>query len=693
MPDLDHLPGIAQLRQRTSGDPRVLVVVLDGLADIGHAAYEGAQVTVERMPWTGDLEPEEASSTHATHIGSVIFGQSAGGVDGLAPACRGLLMATGVSAEAVMAPTNLARAIEAALARGAQIIHCAFCVPSQTGQADDLLAGAVRKAEAMGAVIVSVAGNNYGENWCLPAVLPTVLAVGALADDGSPMRFTNFGSKFDGHAIMGPGQRVNGAQLGGGTKLEDGTSLAAPVLTGIIAALTSAVLQAGGAIEPQRVRDVLMQTARPCTGPGADRCIGGVVAVDRAIGVLLDGMTVEQARQACPDDLGVQAPERTPVTLPVHPGGPDLPPHSPARHRPHGPEDLRAAYRMPDPDPSDASPADVSTSEAGPSNAGPSDASPALRLPSHAFAIGQLDIDYPDDTVRQSFIEAMGGREPDLGQAEDVEALIAYLDANPGEARRLVWLLEINGERRYAVVPAGAFAAQAHDMMAALLLGLARGEVSVVSIPGRVTGRMIAIRDGSRIPELRVLSLRSVFGWHPQQVARDSLAAVHRDALARPKDVGQSSSIAASSVGASGAGDQESVFGVGTGPGDAWPRLEREVTPEIESAMGDYLSSVYFRAPQAPELGRERALGYAAVNGYQVATAFLDAMHDGLQFAAAGVEFSPFARVSGECWDVILRFTDPQRTTRSAREYRICVDVIDAQPVTVGRVLRWSVPR
>ena len=57
------------------------------------------------------------------------------------------------------------------------------------------------------------------------------------------------------------------------------------------------------------------------------------------------------------------------------------------------------------------------------------------------------------------------------------------------------------------------------------------------------------------------------------------------------------------------------------------------------------------------------------------------------------VEFSPFARVCGESWDVIVRFADPQQTTRSAREYRICVDVSDAQPVTVGRVRRWAAPR
>jgi hypothetical protein len=665
MPELDDLPGISELRRRTSGDPRVLVAVLDGVADIGHEAFVGADVTVERMPWTGGIDPQEWSSDHATHIASVIFSPSAAGVDGLAPACRGLLLGAGVDEDTVLAEPNIARGIEHALARGAQIIHCAFCSPSQTAAPDYLLARAVRKAESMGVVIVAPAGNDYGENWCVPSALPTVLAVGALADDGSPMRFTNFGSKYEGHSIMGPGQRVHGAKLGGGTKTEDGTSVAAPVLTGIIAALTSAVLQSGRAINPQLVRTVLLDTARPCTGPGADRCIGGVVAVDRAIGVLLDGMTVDQARAAFPDDLGTQAPEWTPVTLPIPPGGEGLPPHSAARHRPGGPITPRTAYRVP---------------EAEPFVVAPSGAEPSLRYPARAFAIGGLDVDYPDDTVRRSFITGMGGREIDTGEAEDVERLIAYLDAHLAEASRLVWLVEINGERRFAVVPAGPYAPQAHDMMSALLLGLARGEVSVVSIPGLATGRTVSLRDGTLIPELRVTSLRSVFGWHPQQVAQDSLASVHRDAQDGDGETAVSS-------------DEDGVFGVGAGQRDQWPRLRRSPTPAIEGAVADFLSSVYFRAPQSPELARERALGFASVNAYEVATAFLDAMHDDLEFADARVEFSPFARVSGECWDVIVRFADPQRTTRSAREYRICVDVSDAQPVTVGRVRRWAAPR
>ena len=665
MPDLDDLPGISELRRRTSGDPRVLVAVLDGVADIGHEAFVGADVTVERMPWTAESDPQEMSSAHATHIASVIFSLSAAGVDGLAPACRGLLLGAGVDEATALAEPNIARGIEHALARGAQIIHCAICSPSQTAEPDEFLARAVRKAESMGVVIVAPAGNDYGENWCVPSALPTVLAVGALADDGSPMRFTNFGSKYEGHSIMGPGQRVHGAKLGGGTKVEDGTSVAAPVLTGIIAALTSAVLQSGRAINPQLDRTVLLDTARPGTGPGADRCIGGVVAVDRAIGVLLDGMTVDQARAAFPDDLGTQAPERTPVTLPIPPGGEGLPPHSAARHRPGGPITPRTAYRMP---------------EAEPSVVSLCGAEPSLRYPARAFAIGGLDVDYPDDTVRRSFIAGMGGREIDTGEAEDVERLIAYLDAHPSEARRLVWLVDINGERRYAVVPAGPYALQAHDMMAALLLGLARGEVSVVSIPGLATGSTVSVRDGTLIPELRVTSLRSVFGWHPLQVARDSLAAVYRDAQAGSGESPISP-------------DGDGVFGVGSGQRDQWSRLRRSPTPAIESAVEDFLSSVYFRAPQSPELARERALGFIAVNGYQIATAFLDAMHDDLEFADARVEFSPFARVSGECWDVIVRFADPQRTTRSAREYRICVDVSDAQPVTVGRVRRWAAPR
>jgi hypothetical protein len=83
-------------------------------------------------------------------------------------------------------------------------------------------------------------------------------------------------------------------------------------------------------------------------------------------------------------------------------------------------------------------------------------------------------------------------------------------------------------------------------------------------------------------------------------------------------------------------------------------------------------------------------LNFAVTNGYQVAAAFLDAMGDGLQCMTYSLAYSPFARVGGNCWDVILRFNDPVVIERASREYRMTVDIADVMPVTVGRLRRWA---
>lgn len=678
MPDLNAMPGVAELRVRTQGDPRVLVAVIDGPPHIDHPAFEGADVEVVRGYWVDDREDADWAIGHATHITSVIFGQPGGPVPGLAPRARGLFIATGVDEDTAESEIGVARAIEYALSRGAQIIHCAFCHPNQTGKAQQWMTEAVRKAAAAGAVVVAPAGNDYGENWCVPSTLPEVLAVGALADDGAPMHFTNFGELYAGHSIMGPGENVLGATPDGDVKNEKGTSVAAPVLTGIITALTSAVVQSGRAIAPQQVRDVLIATARPCTGAGASRCIGGEVAVDRAIAVLLDGMTIEQARFAFPD--GPPAPD-APAALPVPPkvSAHPLPPHSIARHRTAEPERPRETYKR-----EERGHAGVVSSDA-------ESVEPSIRYPAQCFAIGTVGFEFPDDLTRDSFATEMRVRLGD-GDVDDPVRVIAYLDANPAEARRLLWTLSINGERRYAVTSSGAFGAEVYDMLAALTLGGVRGEIAVASLPGWTLATTRTAMDGTVLRELRVTSLRGVYGWTAEQVAAQSLDAVHRDANAGGVGRRSASSDAAAGTTAivSGDGTENAVLGIAESTLVTWPRLREPATPDITSAVVDFLGLVYFRADQEPEITRDRALNFTATNGYQVAAAFLDAMHDGLQFMGYRTEYSPFARVGGLCWDVILLFNDPSRSTRAPREYRMTVDIGDVLPVTVGRMRRWA---
>jgi cyanobactin maturation PatA/PatG family protease len=679
MPDLNDLPGVQALRARSEGDSRVLVAVIDGQSDIEHPTFEGAEVESIRGYWLDDRPSEEWSSKHATHITSIIFGQPGTDVVGLAPRCRGLFLATGVDEESAETEINVARAIEFALSKGAQIIHCAFCHPSQTGHAQDWITRAVRKATDAGAVIVAPAGNDYGENWCVPSTLPQVLAVGALADDGAPMGFTNFGELYDGHSIMGPGENVLGASHGGGTELQKGTSVAAPVLTGLIAALTSAVLQSGRSIQPQHVREVLIETARPCTGSGASRCIGGAVAVDRAMAVLLDGMTVEQARQRFPN--GPLAPD-APGALKIPPkvAHLPLPPHSTARHHTAERPNPRDAYKR-------------ESQQKDEPAAQPSAAQPSLRYPALLYGIGAVDYEFPDEITKDSFLREMRAQ-VGHGDVEDRVKVIDYLDANPAEARRLLWTFSINDERRYMISPVGIYAAAVFDMLAALTLGRVRGEITLASLPGTVTGKTVAAMDGTVLQQVKVNSLRGVYGWQPIQVATQSLEAVRSDALAG----GVGRTVDVPSHGATPAGDpaiasedsDTAVLGIRESPVVTWPRLREAATPQILDALTLFLSQVYFRADQLPDVSRDRAISFTATNGYQVAAAFLDAMHDGLQYLDFRTEYSPFARVSGNCWDVIIRFNDPMSSKRAPVEYRMSVDIADVMPVTVGRLRRWS---
>ena len=667
MPDLNHMPGVPAMRKRTLGDPRILVAVVDGTALTEHRAFDGADVQSTRGYWLDDRQDDEWSTGHATHITSVIFGQPGSEVPGLAPRARGLFIASGVDSDSAESEIGIARAIEYALLQGAQIIHCAFCHPSQTGATQSWLADAVRKAEEAGAVIVAPAGNDYGQNWCSPAAMSTVLAVGALADDGAPMHFTNFGSRYAGHSIMGPGENVLGAKTDGTVMKENGTSVAAPVLTGIIAALTSALVEDGQYPDSQRVRNVLIATARPCTGSGADRCIGGEVAVDRALEVLFGGAGIDSFIADNARIIATQSAPDAPAALPEPPapGGPhQLPPHSSTIHRAAEQPDPRKAYQR---------------EERQLVSVGPSVA-PSIMYPARTFAIGTISYDFGDELTRHAFSHAMGaGFGAGTGLADDVLAMVDYLDANPGESRRLTWVLSINDEPRFAILPVGPYASEVYDMLAALVQGQAKGVVSVVSMPGIAVEDWRILLDGRVIPTLHHNGLRGMFGWHPSDLARQSLESVYSDAQVAIERVAPETA----------AGTEDTIIGIDVALPEVWPRLLDAPTEKITRAVQDFFESVYFRAPQDPSVSMERAINLAATNGYQIARSFLDALNDGLEYQTYRTEYSPFGRVGGNCWDVILRFVAP-RGRRGAREYRFTVDVADVVPVTVGHIRRWA---
>lgn len=324
----DRIPGLADLRNRTLGDPRITIVILDGNPDHTLSCFQGTEISKVFPYWheppspispndyatyrevdNSDLKGEEkekalkaalaepilnriVGDNHACHITSTIVGQEHTPSPGLAPKCRviNIPLNTTPDLEEVISPLNLARAFELALDLGANLIHCAFCRPTQTGEGEEMLNRAVKKCQDNNILIVAPAGNNKGECWCLPAALPRTLAVGAMKADGTPYKYSNWGANYTVEGIMAPGGDILGAQPATEEPVRlQGTSMAAPVVTGLFALLMSLQLQEGRTIDAEAIRAALLNTAIPCDPKVVEepeRCLRGLVNLPGAMGLL-----------------------------------------------------------------------------------------------------------------------------------------------------------------------------------------------------------------------------------------------------------------------------------------------------------------------------------------------------------------------------------------------------------------------
>ena len=113
---------------------------------------------------------------------------------------------------------EMARGIELAVEGGAQVINISGGQFSPSGDPEDILGHALRLARDHNVLVVAAAGNNQCFCNHVPAAVPSVLAVGALGDDGAPLPASNWGPAYRGHGILAPGENVIGAVPGGQTR-------------------------------------------------------------------------------------------------------------------------------------------------------------------------------------------------------------------------------------------------------------------------------------------------------------------------------------------------------------------------------------------------------------------------------------------------------------------------------------------
>ena len=124
-----------------------------------------------------------------------------------------------------------------------------------------------------------------------------------------------------------------------------------------------------------------------------------------------------------------------------------------------------------------------------------------------------------------------------------------------------------------------------------------------------------------------------------------------------------------------------------------WERDTPEVMLKAEKSLRNFLDRMYYDLRNLGQTSAERALNYTATNAFQAATVFADQASLGMQLDRIVTERSAFCRKDSDCWDVKLRFFDPENDKLAARKVsRFTIDVSDSFPVSIGPVRSWYEP-
>ncbi|MCX2729196.1 S8 family serine peptidase [Saccharopolyspora sp. NFXS83] len=430
MCELSDIPGLAELREQTTGDERIRVAVLDGPVDLDHPVLDGAELRQDEALWP-EVGAETADASHGTAVASVLFGGRDSAVPGVAPGCSGIIIP--VFSAPKTSQLELARAIELATESGAHLINISGGQLTESA-AEDVLARAVRRCQDRGALVLAAAGNDGCFCTHVPAALPSVIAVGAMDDAGRPMSTSNWGPDYQRHGLLAPGENVRCAVPGGGTTRRSGTSLATPIVAGVAALLLSRRLRSGRDPDPAEVRTALLDAADRCELDDPVACLRfltGKLNVRRAVSAMttnepalsadttgeIEIEPTESAPQPCGcggDDgdcacgsAPADAPQPSEVAVPLPPAAAALPPR-------------------PEPVPEVVMSAEESYA-------------------SLVYAIGALGFDFGTEARRDSFKQQMtpqwvpGSRRFDVSDSTIEEATISKVEIRTsGERRTLV---------------------------------------------------------------------------------------------------------------------------------------------------------------------------------------------------------------------------------------------------------------
>ncbi|MGV3522929.1 MAG: S8 family peptidase [Candidatus Sericytochromatia bacterium] len=277
--------GMAKAWDINMGSPNVTIAVIDSGADLSHPDLQPNLVNGYNVLSQGQTPPQDDNG-HGTHASGIAAaaGDNRIGVTGACPRCK-LMPIKALDANGSGTGFDVAVGLIWAVDNGAQVINMSL----GGEESDPTLERAVKYALARGSTVVVAAGNNSTDVPMYPAALPGVISVGSVDVSRARSSFSNYGTWV---SIMAPGSQILSTMPMGTVSMNttegyrneydlmDGTSMAAPMVAGVVGLIKSRYPQ----LSPAQIKTRIEGTAIDLGGGGFDPEYGnGMIDALRAV--------------------------------------------------------------------------------------------------------------------------------------------------------------------------------------------------------------------------------------------------------------------------------------------------------------------------------------------------------------------------------------------------------------------------
>lgn len=275
-----NLPLIATDKawQISTGDPGVVIAVVDTGVDLTHPEFKGQLVQGINMI-TGD-RPEDDNG-HGTHVAGVIAARTNNleGIAGIDWDGKVMPIKT-MAADGSGSVVDIADGIVWAVDHGAKVINLSLGEYNDS----DYLHDAIKYAYNKGAVLVAAMGNDGIDNPSYPAAYPEVISVAANDETTESAMFSNYGPHT---SVSAPGVSIPSTYPGERYVAMSGTSMATPHVAGVC----GLILSINPNLSPDEVKHILESTADDLGPEGKDDYYGyGQINVAKALKAAKDSL-------------------------------------------------------------------------------------------------------------------------------------------------------------------------------------------------------------------------------------------------------------------------------------------------------------------------------------------------------------------------------------------------------------------